>query len=284
MKVDPRWYVLSNNSALLLLGIALWGLQRDWVQVAFCLAMGSSTELLAAFAFKKHARVRVADRLLSAAVASISTVVLVRAGEWWFYGLLVSLAIVSKYVLVDAEGRHVFNPTNFAIVFSLAFLPDHLFVRPDQFSFDQSTFYVVLPMVGGFGALAMAGANRWRGTLAYYLTILCAGVPLGAALGLKPLWVLAPEMNISTLIFAFLMMTDPRTTPTPPGEQWLFGGAVALLHLALRYKQVPYSPFVSLFIITGFWSLFRTAMTAARSRTWAPATAEIITAPPDANP
>jgi Na+-translocating ferredoxin:NAD+ oxidoreductase RnfD subunit len=255
LRVDPRWYVLVNNGLLLFLGMTFFGLQRDLAQVAFCLALGIGTELACDFLFKKHPHLRVKDRVLSAAVACVSTLILVRSSDWWFYGLLAVVAIASKYLLVNEQGRHFFNPTNLAIVFSLAFLPDHLFVRPDQFSMDQLTFYICVPMVIGFGFFAMLGAHRWRLTLAYYLTVVCVGVPVGWLLHVKPQWVLAPELNTSTLIFAFLMQTDPRTTPSANRSQLVFGACVALLHLTLRYEQVPYSPFVSLFVMTGLWSV-----------------------------
>jgi Na+-translocating ferredoxin:NAD+ oxidoreductase RnfD subunit len=116
----------------------------------------------------------------------------------------------------------------------------------------------------GFGVLAMLGAHRWRLTLAYYLTVAGFGVPVGALLHVKPQWVLAPELNTSTLIFAFLMQTDPRTTPDDHRSQLVFGACVALLHLTLRYQQVPYSPFVSLFVITGLWSVAGRLMVGTR--------------------
>jgi Na+-translocating ferredoxin:NAD+ oxidoreductase RnfD subunit len=264
LRIDPRWYVLVNNALLLVLGMVFFGLQRDLVQVGFCFALGIATELLCDFLFKKHGQVRVKDRILSAAVACVSTLILIRSSDWWFYGLLAVVAIASKYLLVDERGRHFFNPTNLAIVFSLAFMPDHLFVRPDQFSMDQLTFYICVPMVIGFGVLAMLGAHRWRLTLAYYLTVAGFGVPIGLLLHVKPQWVLAPELNTSTLIFSFLMQTDPRTTPSDSRAQFAFGACVALLHLTLRYQQVPYSPFVSLFVVTGLWSLVGRAVAAPK--------------------
>jgi Na+-translocating ferredoxin:NAD+ oxidoreductase RnfD subunit len=67
-------------------------------------------------------------------------------------------------------------------------------------------------------------------------------------------------MNTSTLIFAFLMMTDPRTTPESPARQWAFGAAVAAIHLCLRYAQVPYSPFIALFVVAGVRSAWARAL------------------------
>jgi Na+-translocating ferredoxin:NAD+ oxidoreductase RnfD subunit len=253
--IDPRWFVLVNNALLLLWGLAFFGLQRDGVQVASCLAVSLVCELVLARITNKHAQVSLRDRALSAATAGVSTLILLRSPDEWFYALIVAIAIGSKYAILDAAGRHVFNPTNFAIVFAVAFLPDHLQVRPDQFA--GSPWLMAQILV--FGALAIARGARFRTTAGYYATVLFLGLPIGVALGVKPLWILAPEMNTSTLIFAFLMMTDPRTTPSSLPRQWIFGAGVALVHLALRYTQVPFAPFIALFALTGLRSAWARA-------------------------
>jgi Na+-translocating ferredoxin:NAD+ oxidoreductase RnfD subunit len=270
-RIDPRWYILGNHIVLVTTGTLFFGLQRDLLQVAFCVGLGSATELVAAYVFKKHPLVRIGDRLLSANVACWATLVLIRSSDWWFYGVLVSIGILSKYVLVNEEGRHFFNPTNFAIVFSLAFMPDHLFVRTDQFSSDDATFFTLLPIVLGFGLAGTISAKRWRESLAYYLVVVFIGLPVGVLLGVKWLWVLGPELNTSTVIFAFLMITDPRTSPSSPRSQWIFAGTVSLVHLVMRYAQVPYSPFVALFGITGLWSVLGKYLERPVSETLAPA-------------
>jgi Na+-translocating ferredoxin:NAD+ oxidoreductase RnfD subunit len=250
--LDPRWFVLVNNALLLFWGLALFGLQRDGVQVASCLAVSLLSEIALARITPKHAQVSVRDRALSAATAGVSTLILLRSPDEWFYALAAAIAIGSKYAILDARGRHVFNPTNFAIVFAVAFLPDHLQVRPDQFA--GSPWLMAQILV--FGVLAIARGARYRTTAGYYATVLLLGLPIGVALGVKPLWILAPEMNTSTLIFAFLMLPDPRTTPSSPSRQWIFGAGVALVHLALRYAQVPYAPFIALFTLTGLRSVW----------------------------
>ncbi|HEY2517378.1 MAG TPA: RnfABCDGE type electron transport complex subunit D [Polyangiaceae bacterium] len=252
-RLDPRLFVLANNALLLVLGMAFSGLQRDVTQLALALAVGLSAEWVLAKVTRKHAVLLFRDRMLSALVATVSTMILVRSPVWWFYGLLTGVAILSKYVLVDERGRHVFNPTNFAIVFALAFLSDAVFVRPDDFS-GEPLYRLMIPV---FGFLAVLRGARWRCSAAYFATVACLGVPLGMLAGLKPLWIVAPEMNTSTWIFAFLMIPDPKSSPASPRGQWLFGAAVATLHLGMRYAQVPYSPFVSLFTVTALRSVWR---------------------------
>lgn len=252
-RIDPRLFVLTNNALLLFLGKAFTGLQRDWSQIGLAFGAGLATELVCARTLFKHRRAPLWDRALSAAVVCVSTMILIRSIVWWFYGVIAIVAILSKYVLVDERGRHPFNPTNFAIVFALAFLPDLVFVRPDDFS-SLYTFRLMIPV---FGLLAILRGAVWRTTAGYFGTVLAVGLPVGMALGLKPLWILAPEVNTSTLIFAFLMITDPKSTPRTGWAQLGFGCLVALIHLTMRWIQVPFSPFVALFAVTALYSVGR---------------------------
>jgi Na+-transporting NADH:ubiquinone oxidoreductase subunit NqrB len=246
--LDPRWLVLVNNALLLVWGLALFGLQRSAAQIASCLVATVSCELLLARATGDRRGVR--DRLLSSGTAAVSTLVLLVSPDVWFYAVVGAIAIASKYVIRDASGRHVFNPTNFAIVFAIALLPDHLLVRPDQFSGSPW----LMAQIALFGVVAAVRGARFRTTLGYYLAVVGFALPVGALMGIKPLWVLAPEMNTSTLIFTCLMITDPRTTPEERRGQWIFGLAVGVVHLCLRYLQVPFSPFIALFLAAGLRS------------------------------
>jgi hypothetical protein len=252
-RLDARWFVFGNNALLLVWGLAFFGLQRSVLQIVTCFAATLACELGASRIDARQRAAPWADRALSASTAAVSTLILLVSPVSWFYALMGAIAILSKYVVRDASvpARHVFNPTNFAIVFAVAFLPDLLLVRPDAFSASPW----LMAQIVLFGALAVVRGARWRTTLGYYLAVLGFALPVGALLGVKPLWVLAPEMNTSTLIFACLMITDPRTTPRGARAQIAFGVAVGVVHLCLRYVQVPYSPFLALFVVTGARSI-----------------------------
>lgn len=256
-RLDPRWIVLLNHTLLVGLGIFFYQLPRSGVQVIFALICAIVVELLAAHFWKKNVFSTWQDRSLSAVVSGLGTLVLLRSPDWWFYGFVSAIAIASKYLITGVHRRHVFNPTNFAIVFSVAVLPNHLHIYPDQFSNSPVLIAVILCC----GTLAIARANRWRMTLGYFLGVLSFGVPIGAALGYKSLWILAPEINTSTLTFVLTMITDPKTSPSKSSFQWLFGAIVAVAHLYMRFQQVPYSSFIALLLVTGIRSALPTKET-----------------------
>jgi Na+-translocating ferredoxin:NAD+ oxidoreductase RnfD subunit len=62
--------------------------------------------------------------------------------------------------------------------------------------------------------------------------------------------ILYPELGAFGIIFAFLMITDPRTTPASHSHKFLFGFVVAMGVLVLRALQVCYPNFIALFTVT----------------------------------
>lgn len=250
-KVDARLFVLSNHLTLITLGTLMYGLQRTKEQIFFAFFCGLLSELLfSRWIQKNHNSPSIKDRLISAATACAGTLVLLKSHIWWFYGFISLIAVASKYLILNEKSGHVFNPTNFAIVFVLAFLPGNINLQPDEFSLSRVLIGVILL----FGTLAIVYGRRWRLTIGYYIGVIFIGIPTGYFLGYQPLWVLGPEINTNMMIFASLMITDPRTTPSESKLQWLTGCLVAVLHLFLRHHQIPYSSFLALFVFTGLRS------------------------------
>jgi Na+-translocating ferredoxin:NAD+ oxidoreductase RnfD subunit len=70
------------------------------------------------------------------------------------------------------------------------------------------------------------------------------------------LLIIGPELNVGVILFAFLMITDPITSPRNHNLQWLFGFSIAAVNLILRYEQLYYSQFIALFIVLSFTSVF----------------------------
>ena len=247
-QIDPRYLVLSNHTILVVTAMLFLELRRTGEQIFFALAVAIITELLLSKLTSKQKSFNVKDRVLSAAVLALGTLVLIRSSYWWFYGFISFIGVLSKYVFVNDQGRHIFNPTNVAIVFSIIVLPEFLNVRVDSFS----THIFSLCCILFFGIWATVRANSWRISLGFYGGICLIGLPAAYILGYPPLLVLGPEINAGVILFAFLMMTDPQTSPRDKHKQWIFGFTIAAVDLLLRYNQLYYASFISLFIVTSF--------------------------------
>lgn len=252
-RIDPRYLVVINHTILLLSAVLFLELRRSWEQIVFALVVAIIAELILSKITLKQQKFDVKDRVLSSVVLALGTLILVRSADWWFYGFIAIVGVISKYLLVNENGRHIYNPTNVAIVFALIVLPEFLSVRPDSFSTHFSSLLCIL----FFGTIAVLKADRWRTTLGYFLGTLLFGLPFAYIAGYPYLLVFGPELNVTVILFAFLMITDPQTSPRPYHLQWIFGVLIAGVNLFLRYQELYYSQFIALFIVISF-SMFLT--------------------------
>jgi hypothetical protein len=151
------------------------------------------------------------------------------------------LAIASKFLL-RVKGRHVFNPTNFALVLLLALDAD-VWVSPGQWG--QSVWLAFLTAC--VGGLVVNRAARSDVTVAFLAAY-------GAVLFGRSWWLGEPMaipvhrlQSGALLVFAFFMISDPKTTPRSRGGRILFAAGVALGASAVQF---------GLFRTNGlFWSL-----------------------------
>lgn len=251
LKTDPRYIVIVNHILLMSTAIILFDLRRSWDQIALAVIVAIATELILSKITFKQKTFDVKSRILSSLVLALSTILLVRSTYWWFYAFIAFVGVASKYIIVNNKGHHIYNPTNVAIVFALIILPEFIQVRPDSFT----THIFSLACILFFGTLAIIRANSWRMTLGYFGGICAIGIPASFIMDYPFLFIIGPELNVGVILFAFLMLTDPQTSPRKASHQWMFGFAIAAVNLVLRYEQLYYSPFIALFIVLSFSSL-----------------------------
>ncbi|HSL84522.1 MAG TPA: RnfABCDGE type electron transport complex subunit D, partial [Thermoanaerobaculia bacterium] len=163
----------------------------------------------------------------SVLISALSLTLLLRTASPAVAALAAALTIGSKFVLrVPATGggtKHVFNPTNFGIAATLL-LTDGAWVSPGQWgSAALGAFAVVCA-----GLLVVRRAARSDVTwafLGFYGALL-----FGRALWLgDPIAIPVHQLsNGAFLIFAFFMISDPKTTPDSRAGRVLFALLVAL--------------------------------------------------------
>ncbi|HEY8695957.1 MAG TPA: RnfABCDGE type electron transport complex subunit D [Chloroflexota bacterium] len=181
---------------------------------------------------------------LSATISGLSVGLLLRSIELWPFFAASFLAIASKYALRFA-GRHVFNPSNLGITLLLILPFTETRLDPGQWPnlglllFLVAALGVVVLFMARRLALVLPFAAGWAVVLA--IGALATGFPLSAA----P----RPLLTGSAILFAFFMLTDPRTTPPRPAGQALFGAATGVLGGALMLAGVPYAIFLALLLV-----------------------------------
>jgi Na+-translocating ferredoxin:NAD+ oxidoreductase RnfD subunit len=140
------------------------------------------------------------------------------------------LAIAGKF-LIRVRGKHVFNPTNGGIV-AMLLLTRQVWVSPGQ--------WVTTAMLAFFlacaGMLVVTRAARSDVTLAF---LLCYGaLVVGRSLYVgEPLAIPLHRLESGALLlFAFFMISDPKTTPDARAGRILFAALVAATGWYVQFR------------------------------------------------
>ena len=171
--------------------------------------------------------------LRSPLITGLSLSLLLRAEAPWLHALAGVIAIASKFLL-RIEGKHIFNPAGLAIV-ALLLARTGVWISPGQWG--SSLWFAAL--VGFLAILVLQRARR--ADIAIYFLLSHA-----AFLGARALWLGDPSaiplhqmQSGSLLIFAFFMISDPRTSPDSALGRFLFAFSVAALaHYFAFYAQM----------------------------------------------
>jgi hypothetical protein len=249
---DPRLHVAAVLLTLQVLGQTVLGFRLSVTQILVCLATGALIEFVVVF-FKDHAIIWPASGLLTGnSTAFILRVPGTLHGQWWsthgieiFIGV-VALGMATKY-LIRWRGRHIFNPSNVALVLAFAVLGVQRTEPLDLWWIPMGPWMIATYAILVGGGLLIAWELRMVGLVvgfmaafAAFVAIALAQVPdhcMVASWHVTPmcgrdLWqilVTSPEV----LIFALFMIPDPRTVPDGQVARVVFGIVVAMLAVLL---------------------------------------------------
>jgi len=217
LRWDPRLYQIATLAGLL--GYGMWWLDLD-VQPLTAVAI-IATALGTQRACERLAgRPRFDPR--SALISGLSLCLLLRSGSMAVAMLTAVVAIASKFTL-RASGKHVFNPTNFALI-AMLLVTESVWVSPGQWG----SGVVFAFLLASAGSLVVNRAARADVTWTF---LACrAALLVGRSLWLgEPLAIPLHRMeNGALILFAFFMISDPKTTPDSRAGRFLFAALVAL--------------------------------------------------------
>ncbi|WP_089724368.1 RnfABCDGE type electron transport complex subunit D [Candidatus Thiosymbion oneisti] len=221
--MDPRYYQLAVQIALLLFGILQLQFELSPVRIVAVVALAGLLQLL--FTRRYH----LPANLPSAANSALSILLLLRSNALGWLLLAVLIAIASKF-LVTVRRRHLFNPSALGIVVVIL-IGDAAWVTPGQWGRE---IWLLLLTAGG-GLILLIGPTRMATTLAFGAVYALSLFGYAAWLGDPWQIPLHQLQNGALLIFAFFMLSDPKTTPASLAGCLLYGTWVALLGWALQY-------------------------------------------------
>jgi Na+-transporting NADH:ubiquinone oxidoreductase subunit NqrB len=263
MRWDPRLYQIATLTGLLAYGVGWLGLDVDPPIAITILLTVLATQLVAA-RLTGHGRFDPRSALIS----GLSLCLLLRTSSPTLAALTAVVAIASK-VLVRVGPKHVFNPTNGALVLMLL-LTGGVWVSPGQWG-SAATFAFFLAAAGALVVSRAARADvTWTFLAAHAALVIGRALWLGDPLEI-PLHRLA---NGALVLFAFFMISDPRTTPDSRLGRFIFAVAIAAsAHWLAFFMQMRPALYVALVALSPFILLLDKILPAERF-SWTAAAAQ----------
>jgi len=220
---DARDYQILSLCLLLAAGVAWLGFDVPYL----CIAIIASSCLATQYLCTKLFRLPAFDPK-SALITSLSLCILLRGNSPWVLAAAASFAIASKFVL-RIDGRHIFNPACIAIAACVFFKLG--WISPAQWG---STAWFAFLFIC-LAVLVLTRAKRADVALAFLACYI--GLLFARAMYLGDPMVI-PEKQMKSgalLLFAFFMISDPKTTPLTREARLFFAAAVAALAFTLQY-------------------------------------------------
>jgi Na+-transporting NADH:ubiquinone oxidoreductase subunit NqrB len=215
-RLDPRLYQIASLGGLLLYGMLVRGFEIEPPRAALLLGTCLATQLAATRLWGLPA-----FEPKSALISGLSLCLLLRSNSAALAVLAAVVTIASKF-LIRVRGKHVFNPTNFGLVVSMA-ATGQVWASPGQWG---STAYLAF-LIACAGGLVVNRAARSDVSYAF-LAFWCAALFGRAAWLGDPLSIPAHQLQSGALLlFTFFMISDPKTTPDSRAGRIVFAALVA---------------------------------------------------------
>jgi Na+-transporting NADH:ubiquinone oxidoreductase subunit NqrB len=221
---DPRPLMAAIMATLVVAGIRFLGFDITPAHVATVIVGALATQWVCT-------RLTGLPRFdpMSALISGLGLSLLARTDSLVLALTTAILSIASKFVL-RWNGKHVWNPTNLGLILMVLLTggapgrPGLVWVSPGQWG-DTAIFAFALASIG---LVLVFRAARSDVTLAFFAAWALILFLRAAWLGQPWAIPLHQLRNGALILFAFFMISDPRTTPDSRAGRILFGLIVAL--------------------------------------------------------
>ena len=239
---DPRWFQIVVLGLLLSYGVTALDFGIRWQNAVAIMAAAQLMQYIGTLTFG----LRKFDPL-SALITSLSLTLLLRTDAVSLAVLAATIAIGSKF-LIRVRDKHVFNPANAALV-ALMLISDNAWVSSGQWG----SAAIGSLALACLGFLVLTRARRAETTIAFFVAY--AALLTGRALWLgDPLSIPLHQLqNGALLIFAFFMISDPKTSPNSAAGRIVFGSMVAAVAYTIQFVfYEPNGPILALVMSAPF--------------------------------
>lgn len=221
--VDPRLYQIASLGTLLTYGLLWLHFDVSIPQIAITFGIALLTQYVGTRLYKLPA-----FDPLSALVSAVGLCIFLRSNDLAMVALASLIAIGSKFV-IRWKKKHIFNPTNLALVVILA--SGLGWISPGQWG-QVAWLGFLIACMGSLVVTRAARADVTLSFLAFYLGLLVArALWLGDPLTIP----LHQIESVTLLIFSFFMISDPKTTPNSRAGRIFFTFLVAVAALFVQF-------------------------------------------------
>lgn len=229
-RLDPRYFQIAVLASLLAYGWGVLSFDIEGQQILITLAVAQLFQLLFSRTF------RVSLEWKSAMISGLSLCLLLRTHEMWLNVAAAFLAVGGKF-LIRREDKHVFNPTNIALVLLLLTSRDWVWVSSGQWG-SEIFFAFLMACLGGFVVFRSLRTDVSLAFLAFWSALL---INRSLQLG-EPMTIPWHRLQSgSLLLFTFFMISDPKTTPNSRAGRILFAFLVAYGAYHIQFHMFRYN-------------------------------------------
>jgi Na+-translocating ferredoxin:NAD+ oxidoreductase RnfD subunit len=236
--LDPRLFQVIFQVVFLSYGILFLNWNADWphyiISILGCLLFQYTADSLKA---NRLLYVREFNRWgFSVLISAMSLCLLLKTNEWYISLLAAFLTVISKYIFRFNE-KHIFNPSAFGIVATIAFT-NTAWLSPGQWGSNAVIFFAVVTL----GIIVVTRVQKLDISLAFLITFI--GLLYWRqiiVLGWPSDHFIHSVSTGSLLLFTFFMISDPRTSPNHPLARIIWAVLIAIVAFYLSAFKWKYN-------------------------------------------
>jgi enediyne biosynthesis protein E5 len=226
---DARVWQIASLSLLLTFGMVKLNFDQSLVAIPLIIGMALITQ----YAGGRIVGLPQFDPM-SPLITGLSLSILLRANDPLWLAFAASIAIASKFIL-RFDGKHVFNPANFGLGVMLL-VTDVAWISPAQWGSATWSAFLFISLATLVLSRARRGDIAIAFLAAYIAIIFARAFYLGDPLAIP----LKQMQSGGVLLFAFFMISDPKTTPDRRSMRVLY--AVLAASVAAYIQFALYRP------------------------------------------
>ncbi len=236
---ENRYLAPMLITTILLIGQLFYGFLESWWRTFLAIGIAILVELALG-----RLITGAWPHLASAYISGISVGILIRSPAFWPFALCSAISITSKYV-IRWRGRHLWNPSNFAICVMLLLVPEYVATLSVQWGNDKWPVLIVWAL----GSVIIYRLRRFHITATYVVSFIAFALLRSAITGHAFLAEVSPITGPMYQLFIFFMITDPKTTVSRKWAQCLVAFLVAAMEMVLRLEENIHAPYYALTIV-----------------------------------